>query len=577
MFRKNFSNRPRFYGNQPHGFSPLNNYRNDGFGENFDFTNDQSPYYGHSNAMGEQNNGYMPNQRETNFMNFANFATQNSRIHSTSNISSPYSGIDLSSRWPSYNSMNQQFNSGQYHSSDSGRVGLPNMQIFNTPSMSGNIPSMNPAMTPTTNHNYQANLQGTVNNSMFSGISNDQSFRVPQTPQTSSSFNVFPQNLSQQKSISGIVNTCKLPPYEQVAGIKNRNNVNPFIISSVGRDFGDRGYPVTGSSGLTSGTGSFAEQPGQFVMLNNPQFHMNSGPMNSTQQYKVQIWQKLRSEVDNDTSSLQRNWKLSNYELLPTDERKYSMWRSSFLLQCDIDNGCHVLYNKDYVPLHLKFPEPDPNDPEFEGRHELYTAAVELWQAYLKNHEAKVKIQAKAIKHAIGDHPIASTFVKHNNIDPMQILNDMDKAFLQNSHMTKGTAMFDFWNLRKDSEPWSVFFAKQDRLHMDAYNMFDIVFTDDDKASVLQMNLPVSLQPTYSQLVNAGKTYSQIREELIALETLEKRTRKAHAHAVRDFNRSRYDRQHVPRDAPQSGHWRNRDADDDDDNRRSQSPMSDRS
>ena len=74
--------------------------------------------------------------------------------------------------------MNQQFKSGQYHTSDSGRVGLPNMQIYNTPSMSGNIPSMNPAMTPTTNHNYQANLQGTVNNSMFSGISNDQSFRV---------------------------------------------------------------------------------------------------------------------------------------------------------------------------------------------------------------------------------------------------------------------------------------------------------------------------------------------------------------------------------------------------------------
>ena len=65
MFRKNYSIRPRFQGNQPHGYSPLNNYRNDGFGENFDFTNDQSPDYGHSNAMGEQNNGYMPNQRET--------------------------------------------------------------------------------------------------------------------------------------------------------------------------------------------------------------------------------------------------------------------------------------------------------------------------------------------------------------------------------------------------------------------------------------------------------------------------------------------------------------------------------
>ena len=210
------------------------------------------------------------------------------------------------------------------------------------------------------------------------------------------------------------------------------------------------------------------------------------------------------------------------------------------------------------MPVHLQYPEPDPRDAEYEGRHELYSAAVELWNAYLKNHETKVKIQAKAIKHAIGDHPVASAFVKHNNIDPRQILADMDRAFLQNSHMTKGTALFDFWSLSKGSEPWSVFFAKQDILQMDAHTMFDYQFTDDDKASVLQMNLPTHLQPMYAQFVSSGKSYNQIREELIALETLEKRTRKAQAHAVRDFVHSRYDNNHVPRDAPQSYNWRNR-------------------
>jgi len=322
MFRRNFSNRSRFQGNRPQGYSPFNSYRSDGSTGNFDFHNDQTSYYGPMNGMGEQNNGYMSNDRESNFTNFANFATQNSRIHSNHDIPSPTSGIDLSSRWPIQNSMNQNFNGGHSQISDGSRIGLPNMQIFQSPSMSNNIPNINPAMSPMTNASYQSNFQRTGANSMISGISNDHGFHTSQTSQNTPFPSGFSQNLNQQKPFSGIINSCRLPPYEQVVSLKNRQNVNPFAISSVGRQFNGSENAAFGISGLPTETGSLAAQPGQFVLLNNPQFQSNSGPLSTTQQYKVQIWQKLRSEVDNDTCSLQRNWKLSNYELLPTDERK---------------------------------------------------------------------------------------------------------------------------------------------------------------------------------------------------------------------------------------------------------------
>ena len=559
MFRRNYSNRSRFHGDRPSSSSTWNNYNSGGRSRDklpdYDQEYHYGPRTGHSDDWA---NGYNNFQGDMNFANFINSRTTNSRSPYIPSLQSPNSANDLHSRWPTSNSMNSDFTGGPSHTSESSKIGLPNMRIFQSPAMSSNNTNINSNIASNMDQSYRAGFDGASSYSAFSCLSRDQSSFAAGNAQNAPFPAIYNNNMNQQQSFSGIINTCKLPPYEQVAGLQSRPSSNPFAISTPSKFFGRSEAPMDSITGKPAGIAEASIQPGQFVLLEPFPHQLNAGPMSSSQQYKEQVWKKLRIEVDNDTASLQRNWKLTNYEPVPRDERKYSVWRSSFLLQCDIDNGCHTLYNKDYVPVHLQYPEPDPRDAEYEGRHELYSAAVELWNAYLKNHETKVKIQAKAIKHAIGDHPVASAFVKHNNIDPRQILADMDRAFLQNSHMTKGTALFDFWSLSKGSEPWSVFFAKQDILQMDAHTMFDYQFTDDDKASVLQMNLPTHLQPMYAQFVSSGKSYNQIREELIALETLEKRTRKAQAHAVRDFVHSRYDDNHVPRDAPQSYNWRNR-------------------
>ena len=166
---------------------------------------------------------------------------------------------------------------------------------------------------------------------------------------------------------------------------------------------------------------------------------------------------------------------------------------------------------------------------------------------------------------------MAAAFVKRHQIDPRQILSDMDRAFIQDNHMTKGNSLMEFWELQKDNDSWAIFFAKQDLIHMDAYTMYDHYFTDDEKAAVLQKNLPKELQPMYAMLVQQGKSYPEIKKEFIAYEIMEKKNRKSLALATREFVRSRYDRNHMPRDSSQSSRWRYRDQD----ARRSTSPGGD--
>ena len=63
--------------------------------------------------------------------------------------------------------------------------------------------------------------------------------------------------------------------------------------------------------------------------------------------------------------------------------------------------------------------------------------------------------------------------------------------------------------------------------------------------------------PTLYQMVQANKSLKEIKDALIDIEKLLK-SRQAHAHSVRDFVRSKYDRFHNPIDSPQRAGWRYR-------------------
>ena len=321
MFRRNYSNRSRFHGDRPQGSSQRNNYNSGRLSRDMFPDYDQASHYGPRTGHSDDwPNGYSNFQDERNFTNFNANDTPTFRNQSTLHNHSPNPGIDLSSRWPTFNSTFQNFSGSSSHTSDSSKIGLPNMQVFQTPNVSSYVPNTFSNISHNHNLSNQGVSHGSSAYSTFSGSSRDQSTLRPETSQSSPFSNISSSTLNQNNRLQSIVNTCKLPPYEQVAGLQSRPSSNPFSISTPSKFFGRSEAPMDSIAGKPAGNAEGSIQPGQFVLLEPFPQHLNAGPMTSNQQYKEQVWKKLRADVDNDTTSLQRNWKLTNYELLPRDE-----------------------------------------------------------------------------------------------------------------------------------------------------------------------------------------------------------------------------------------------------------------
>jgi hypothetical protein len=47
----------------------------------------------------------------------------------------------------------------------------------------------------------------------------------------------------------------------------------------------------------------------------------------------------------------------------------------------------HEIYDPTFVPACAKYPRPNPNDVEWEGRIELFNAAIDLYNALNANYE----------------------------------------------------------------------------------------------------------------------------------------------------------------------------------------------
>ena len=81
--------------------------------------------------------------------------------------------------------------------------------------------------------------------------------------------------------------------------------------------------------------------------------------------------------------------------------------------------------------------------------------------------------QAAYITYAIDSHEVAKGFVKHNDINPIQVFRDLDETFMEQNPLTKDSFISNIWSIRpKPDEKLFSFFARlvSDRLTLP--NMF---------------------------------------------------------------------------------------------------------
>ena len=437
--------------------------------------------------------------------------------------------------------------------------GLPNFQFLAAPGQHSSI--QNPFSA--TGMSSLQNFQMATPSVGYSGFSGTPQFGNFQNLANSNQAISNTTNLSEMSTtMSNLRNNVKIPPYAQIVSPGIRVQTNPYNFhASSSYDIRQQNTTVPNqfisqSANLVNPVNQAAVSDQQLTLMQNASFT----PLSESQKVKLNVLNSRLRAADNELVNMQKGCFKRNYTKL-RDISKYNSWRQQFLMQAQSDFHMHEIYDPTFVPACVKYPKPQYNDPEWEGRIELVNAAIELHNALNANYEWKLNFQGMAIAEAISENDTAHVFVKTGQVDARQILRDMDEAFIKRNPLTKGDFISNFFTLTKhQGELWSTFFPRVENMKIEGWNLFSYVFTDDDEFAVIQKNIikdanSVEYSPTLYQMIQSNKSLLEIKKAIIGIETLA-RTRQAHAHSVRDFVQSKYDRQHNPMNSPQRDHWR---------------------
>ena len=362
-----------------------------------------------------------------------------------------------------------------------------------------------------------------------------------------------------------------VPPIQQM-NTPGKAEQNPFIRN---QDFAVHSSNVSSTNSFSQevGTQNRIPQTANSNLEQNPHNSQPSiskslPPLNDNERSIEQSYRDKIREISNKLN----NWVRISKKEYPVLAKDYMSWRTLYLMQAQV-HGMHEIFEANYVPKHIKYSLPPAGDPCHLGRPELFLAAQELHNAIFAADNAMFFHQASFLTAAIEHNEIAKSFIRHNDVNPIQIFHDLDEAFIEQNPLTKGEFISTIWNLRpRSGEKLSGFFARLDIERSTLMNMFKHQLSDDDIFSIIQQSIPKEFMYTYMEMQNQKKSLAEVRKAMIALEiAMNRRTsakRQDLANSANKFIHRNFDRQHNRIDSPQRGHYRYRDSD----NRKSTSP-----
>jgi hypothetical protein len=321
--------------------------------------------------------------------------------------------------------------------------------------------------------------------------------------------------------MNNLRSNVRIPPYAQIVspGIRVQNNPFNFHSSS---SYANHTQPpiltpnIFGQSTIfPNPVNNQAVSQNEVCLMQNASFT----PLSESQKVKLNVLTSRIRQADNEMPNMQKGCFKKNYNKL-RDISKYNTWRQQFLMQAQSDFHMHEIYDPTFVPACVNYPRPNPNDVEWEGRIELFNAAIDLYNALNANYDWKLNFQGMAISEAVPENDIAHVFVKTGQVDARQILRDMDESFIKQNPRTKGDFISNFFTLTKhQGELWSTFLPRIENMKIEGWNLYSYVFTDDDEFAVIQKNLvkdshSVEYSATVYQMIQSNKSLTEIKKKV---------------------------------------------------------------
>ena len=169
---------------------------------------------------------------------------------------------------------------------------------------------------------------------------------------------------------------------------------NPFISNSgLSNSINQSTHPIPINSYSQSPFTTYVPQTASFI-----QQGATGGillpPLSDGQKSKLAQFKDRTREVLTLIAAIQRldASKYPRFADIDTKEA-YSIWRNRFLLQVQVNQMIEI-YDKQNLPTYLQFGKPDPDDPDLEGRPEIYAADLELYESYEKLYVARFGVSS---------------------------------------------------------------------------------------------------------------------------------------------------------------------------------------
>ena len=113
----------------------------------------------------------------------------------------------------------------------------------------------------------------------------------------------------------------------------------------------------------------------------------------------------------------------------------------------------------------------------------------------------------------------ACKFIKMSNVNPREIIQELDSMYLQRTQYTKGQRITKFFRTTLErGERFPEFLARLESARQELSIMFGYNITDDDFKSVMQENLMPEMISLYHSLNEQQAPLADIRRQLISLE-----------------------------------------------------------
>ena len=405
--------------------------------------------------------------------NISHFGSPFEEVRNKSNFNhEPWGQQQLFTPSSGFNYPDVQFSSGS-----------PSIQQSSTPFVDPNLDnnfqnSQNQSFhSPASNFNHINNNTGPVNTDMnFSGN------RIPETPSFSSGNQIIDNSVN-QKPASVPYSSSRLPVFPSTSSTNKR--INPF-------SFANHDSQAAAQQGANSQNQYFGNN-GQNLPFSAPsaypnQFSQSSIPMNIVNPFAraapipqhrypgvtsgaqipsfgtshftppalmeeenrayIQLYQHLhRENVEKEKHT--RGQKKTDFAEFPTGNvtpEKYLGWRHGLEMTASVQGVNHIL-DPLHKPLHIEFGVPPPRNEMLPSSKVVNYWAGRVHQGMAECWKTDYNYMASVMVYTLRNSKSASKFIRYPNVNPREIIQELDSMYLQQTNYTQGVKLSEFYRM----------------------------------------------------------------------------------------------------------------------------------